>query len=76
MDSNTKIGIVTSFVIKSVTPLSETVETTLNKNLITNQDATYSQVDTAARALISISANTYSDTICVTNISVGEVLAG
>lgn len=77
MDSNTKIGEVTNFVIQTTNPLGETVETKINRNYFyANPEATYQQVDTAMRALIELSANNYKDTICVTNISVGEVLAG
>lgn len=77
MDSNTAIGQVTNFVIQTTTPLGETVETKINRNYFyANPEATYSQVDTATRALISLSVNNYKDTICITNISVSEVLAG
>lgn len=76
MDSNTKIGKVTQIIIKSSDQLGNTIETGFNKNFYVNEDATYSQVDTANRAVIQLSKNTYIDTICVTNISVNEVLAG
>lgn len=76
MDGNTPIGIVSQFIIKSKDNLGNDEETTLNKNFIANEQATYSQVDTASRALMELSTNTYQDTICVTNISVQEILAG
>ena len=77
MDGNSTIGNVTSIIMQSVDSLGDTVQTTINRlYFYPNPDATYNQVDTAIRALISLSANTYKDTICVTNISVSEVLAG
>lgn len=76
MDANTQIGDIDKFVIKTTTPTLQDMETTLNKNFVPNSEATYQQVDTAARALIELSNNGYTDTICVTNISVNEVLAG
>lgn len=76
MGSDTQIGIVSSFVIKSTDTLGNEEETTLNKKFIANSEATYQNVDTASRALFELSANQYQDTICVTNISVTEVLAG
>ena len=76
MDSNTAIGNVTQIVIKTTNTLGQDVENKLNKNFMVNSDATYSNVDTAARALVAMSSDTYSDTICITNISVNEVLAG
>ena len=76
MDSNTAIGNVTQFVLKTTNNLGENVETALSKNFVANANATYANVDTAMRALTSTSSNTYSDTICITNISVNEVIAG
>lgn len=76
MDGNTQIGVVNSFIVKSTDQLGNEMETTLNKKLLANQEATYQNVDTANRALFELSLNTYQDTICVTNISVAEVLAG
>ena len=76
MDSNTAIGNVTQIVIKTTDTYGHDVENKLNKNFMVNSDATYTNVDTAARALVAMSSDTYSDTICITNISVNEVLAG
>lgn len=80
MDGNTQIGKVSSFVLKTSMQTSSegdiTFETTLNKNLVPNENATYQNVDTAMRALVTLSSNNYVDTICVTNISVSDVLAG
>lgn len=77
MDSNTAIGNVSYFIIVTQADGAEAnTETTLNKNLTPNSLATYSQVNTAMRALVELSNNTYYDTICVTNISVGEIMAG
>lgn len=76
MDSNTAIGNVTQFVLKTTDNLGENVETALSKNFIANENATYANVDTAMRALASLTRNTYSDAICITNISVNEVIAG
>ena len=76
MGSDTTIGQISQFVLKTTNTLGETVETALNKKFIGNSEATYANVDTAMKALASLSTNTYSDTICVTNISVNEVMAG
>ncbi len=76
MDGSSQIGNVDKFVIKSSDNLGEKFETTLNRNFLPNSEATYTRVDTAMKALMTLSTNTYDDTICVTNISVNEVLAG
>lgn len=79
MDSDTKIGVVTQIIIESKDVLNNEYEIKLkndNTKMLINPDATYSNVDTAARALIQLTSNNYVDTICVTNISVGEVMAG
>lgn len=76
MDSNTAIGNVTQIVVKTTNKWGQDVENKLNKNFMVNSSATYANVDTAARALVTMSSDTYSDTICITNISVNEVLAG
>lgn len=76
MGSDTTIGQVDQFILKTTTNLGETVETGISKKFIGNSEATYANVDTAMKALASLSTNTYSDTICVTNISVNEVMAG
>ena len=76
MDSNTTIGQIDQFILKTTDNLGETVETGISKKFVGNAEATYSNVDTAMKALASLSTNTYSDTICVTNISVNEVMAG
>lgn len=76
MGSDTTIGQISQFIIKSTNNLGETVETGISKKFIGNANANYANVDTAMKALITLSTNTYSDTICVTNISVNEVMAG
>lgn len=76
MAANSPIGSVTKFLVKTITPLGETQETTLNTNLEANTEATYEQVDTAVRALMALSGNTYDDTICVTNISTNAEVSG
>lgn len=76
MGSDTAVGNVSYYILKTKDNLGEEYETTLNKKLIPNVEATYAQVNTAMTALASLSTNNYDDTICVTNISVNEVLAG
>ena len=76
MGSDTTIGQISQFILKTTNTLGETVETGLSKKFVGNANANYSQVDTAMKALASLSTNTYSGTICVTNISVNEVMAG
>lgn len=75
MGSDTTIGQIDQFILKTTTSLGETVETGISKKFVGNATANYGQVDTAFKALASLSTNTYSDTICVTNISVNEVMA-
>ncbi len=76
MAADTQIGNVDKIVIVSTDALGKNIETNLNKSCIANSEATYQQVNDAARAMVGLSRNTYSDTICVTNISTNEELAG
>ena len=76
MDSNTSIGNVTQFVLKMTDAIGNTTETAFSKKFIANANANYAAVDTGMRALASLSTSTYTDTICITNISVNEVMAG
>ena len=76
MAANTQIGNVDKIVIVSTDALGNNNETNLNKSCIANSDATYQQVNDAARAIIELSRNTYNDAICVTNISTNDELAG
>lgn len=76
MDSDTKIGKVDRFILVTQNSMEQTIETPINKNFIENPDATYGQVDAAFRAVAELSQNRFYDVICVTNISVAEVMAG
>lgn len=76
MDSNTKIGNVTQFILVTFDSAQNVHETTLNKNLTANPDATYAEVDTAMKALATLSSDSYSNTYLITKIDVNEVLAG
>ena len=70
------VGKVSSMVLKSTDNLGEDTETTItNKAVTVNENATYEQVDTIARALMALSRNTYADTDLITVISVNEKLA-
>lgn len=76
MAASTQIGNVDKIIIVSTDTLGNDNETNLNKSCIANSDATYQQVNDAARAIIGLSRDTYNDAICVTNISTNEELAG
>lgn len=78
MAANSPIGAVDKYLLMTQNALStEDTETNIRRNnIVMNTGATYQQVDTASRALASLSTNTYKDTILVTNISVNEILAG
>lgn len=75
MDSNTAIGNVDQFILITTDTLGAKVETGLSKKFIGNASATYANVDTAMRALATMSTNNYSDTTCVTSISVNDVMS-
>ena len=45
MGSDTTIGQISQFILKTTNNLGETVETALNKKFIGNSDATYANVD-------------------------------
>lgn len=68
------IGNVSEVIIVSKDGAGETVQTKLDSRFKINPNTTYSQVDTAARALNGLSSNTYNDVILVTNISVANIL--
>lgn len=76
MAASDKIGNVDKIVIVTTDALGKNIETNLNKSCLANSDATYQQVNDAARAIASLSRDTYYDAICVTNISTNEELAG
>ena len=71
------VGKVTSMVIKSTDNTGnkyETSITTASSKIVVNPSITYTQVDTAARALNALSTNSYDDTILLTQYSVTEIL--
>jgi len=76
MAAEDKIGKVEKIVIVTTDAMGKDIETNLNKSCLANREATYQQVNDAARAMASLSRNTYNDAICVTNISTNEELAG
>lgn len=76
MDSNTVIGNVSTYILKTTDPLNNDVETNISKGFSVNYNTTYGKVDTASRALAALLYNTYADTILVTNMSVNEIMAG
>ena len=69
------IGNVSTYYIQVKNSLSEDLQINVSKGFTVNSLATYSDADRASRALIQATANTYQDTILVTNISVNEVLS-
>lgn len=76
MAADTQIGNVDKIIIVTTDALGKDNETNLNKSCIANRNATYQQVNDAARAIADLSRDTYNDAICVTNISTNEELAG
>lgn len=76
MESTDAIGNVDKIILKTKDANENVTETTVtSKKLKANPEATYQQIDTAMRALNSLSDDSYNDTILVTNISVNEVMA-
>lgn len=73
MAANTPVGNVTQMILKSADGNGNNYETKLP--FVINSTATYEKVDAAARALSSLSTNTYQDTLLITQVSVNEVLA-
>lgn len=78
MDSATTVGRVTQYVLitQAVTGDATIYETNISKGFTVNPEATYGQIDTASRAIATLSTNAYRDTDLITKISVTEVLAG
>lgn len=70
------IGVVNKYILKLTDANQEPKDTTLSNKFAFNAEATYNQVDTASRALATLTKYSYQDTILVTNVSVNEVLAG
>lgn len=69
------VGNVSSMQIKSTDNLGKEYQTTIsNKRIFVNPAATYEQVNTLSRALISLSTNNYVDTDLITVVSVNEQL--
>ena len=75
MAAITQIGNCEKIVIVTTDASGKDIETNLNKSCMVNSEATYQQVNDAARAIADLTRNTYNDTICVTNISTNEQLA-
>ena len=76
MAASTEVGNVTSMKLKTEDVNENITETTITSTkAFVSPIATYSQVDTFARALAGLSTNTYKDTILVTEVSVEEELA-
>ena len=73
MAANTPVGNVTQMILKSTDASGNDYETKLPFAI--NSTATYEKVDAAARAINSLSTNTYQDTLLITQVSVNEVLA-
>lgn len=76
MAATDKIGKCEKIVIVTTDALGKDNETNLNKSCLVNREATYQEVNDAARAIADLSRDTYYDAICVTNISTNEELAG
>jgi len=75
MAAGTAVGQVQTMYLVTTDALENVYETNISKGFTVNSAATYAQVNTANRALASLSTNTYSDTKLVTNISVNEQIA-
>lgn len=77
MAANTPVGNVTAMIIKSTEQASGTEKehTITNSKMWVNPEATYTQIDQAARALNRLSYNTYVDTVLTTAVSVNEQVA-
>lgn len=69
------IGNVTGYNVKTVDQMGNEYTTNISKSLGVNPEATYGQIDTASRAIVGLTTNTYRDTILVTEISVNEEVA-
>lgn len=75
MAANENIGAVTAMYLKSIDQAQNEYETNISKGFEVNPAATFAQVDTAARALNSLSNNSYSDTTLITEVSVNMKMA-
>lgn len=76
MAASTPIGKVDKYILKTRSPLGQDTETTLSNKFVFNSESTYSQVDTASRAIANLSQDTYVNTILVTNMDVNEQISG
>lgn len=73
MAASSRVGSVSSYVIKTSDNLGNDKETTIsNKRIFVNPMSTYEQANTLSRALIALTTNTYNDTLLITNMSVNE----
>lgn len=76
MAASNPIGNVSKIYIQSQDAIANKYETLINTKLHRNPEATYQNVDTFSRAIMSLTTNTYQDTLLVTDISVAEEMAG
>lgn len=75
MAASSPIGNVTTIYLKTYDQLDNQYQTNISKGFEVNPEATFQQVDTAARGINSLTRNTYDDTILITEVSVNEVMA-
>lgn len=77
MAASSTVGDVNAVYIKSFDQLGNAFQTRVNTNKSTiKETTTYSEVDTAMRQLISMSTNTYEDTLLITAVSVNAEVEG
>lgn len=75
MAASSYVGNVQTVQIISIDSLENKYTTTLNSRIKPLTNATYSNIDSSTRSLISLSENTYQDTHLITDISVNEEIA-
>lgn len=75
MAASTPIGKVDKYILKTRSALGTDTETTISNKFVFNSEATYSQVDTASKAIANLSQDTYVNTILVTNMDVNEQIS-
>ena len=76
MAANDPIGNVKEIILLTDNSVTQTTdETNISKSFTVKTTATYNQVDSAMRGLAWLSTDSYNDTLLITQISVGEVLA-
>lgn len=77
MAANTQVGDVNAVYLTTFDQLGNKFETKINTTKSTlKRTATYNEVNSAMRQLVSMSTNTYEDTLLITAISVNAEVEG